>query len=64
MLFQLLAHHSEAAHPDLLDAIKDRLDTIFNVGPTTVVLVLGLVIVAIPIGILLLYALQKRRGSA
>lgn len=64
MLFRILAHHQEAADPDLLDAIKHRLDAIINLEPMAIVIILGLVIVAIPVGILLLYALTRRRSNA
>ena len=61
MLLRILAHHQEAADPDLLEAIKHRLDAIFGLGPLTIVIVLGLVIVAIPVGILVFSAWQRRR---
>ena len=64
MLLLILAHHQEAADADLLDKIKHQLDAIFGLGPVTFVVILGLIILAIPLGILLLYAIQRRRGKA
>ena len=56
-------HHGEAADPDLLEWIKGFLDHAFDLGPWTVVAVLGLLIVSIPLGISAFYLLQQRRGS-
>ena len=64
MLLSLLAHHSEAADPDLLEWIKDRLDAIFGLGPMVIVIVLGLVMLAIPAAILVVYFTQRRRAGA
>ena len=64
ILLSLLAHHSESGDPDLLDWIKDQLDAIFGLGPLLIVVVLGLVMVAIPAGILVAYLAQRRRSGA
>ena len=64
MLARILAHQTEAADSDLLDAIMDRLDAIIGLGPVASVLVLSGVILAIPVGLLGLYAWQRRRSSA
>lgn len=60
-LLSVAAHHGEAADPDLLVWIKDRLDHIFNLGPWTAVAVLALIIVLIPLSIAALYFIQQRR---
>ena len=59
-LWSVAAHHGEAADPDLLEWIKDRLDHIFNLGPWTVVAILSLVIVLIPMSIIVVYLIQQR----
>ena len=60
MLLRLLAHHEGAADPDLLDQIKERLDSLIGLDAWAVVLLLVVVIVAIPVGIMVLFALQRR----
>ena len=54
-LWSIAAHHGEAADPELLEWIKDRLDQIFNLGPWTVVAVLALIILLIPSSIIIFY---------
>ena len=60
-LWSIAAHHGEAADPDLLKWIKDRLDHIFNLGPWTAVAVLAVIIVLIPLSIIVIYLIQQRR---
>jgi hypothetical protein len=63
LLLSILAHQSEAGHPDLLAWIKHQLDSVIGLGPATVVILLGLVMASIPAVILLLYIIQRRRGG-
>ena len=63
VLWSVASHHSEPADPDLLDWIKDFLDSFLGFGPWTVVVLLGLLIVAIPLGVMLFYLLQQRRHA-
>ncbi len=60
----ILAHQSGAADAELLHWIKERLDQIFGTGPWAVVAVMGLVIVAIPVFVVVVYLLQANRRSA
>ena len=60
----ILAHQSDAADPELLHWIKERLDQLFGPGPWVVVVVMGLVIVAIPVFVVVVYLLQAKRRSA
>jgi hypothetical protein len=60
-LLSLAGHHSEPADPDLLDWIKNQLDHLLNLGAWTIVGVLALLIVAIPLSVMVLYAVQQRR---
>ena len=60
----ILAHQGEAANPELLHWIKERLDQVFGTGPWVVVTVMGLVIIAIPVFVVVVYLLQAKRRSA
>ncbi len=59
----ILAHQGDAADPELLHWIKERLDQIFGSGPWVVVAVMGLVIVSIPIFVVVVYLMQATRRS-
>ncbi len=56
-----LAHHGEPGDPTLFHWIQDRIDSIFGVGPALIVVVLGIVIVAVPVGIMAMFLLQRAR---
>ena len=60
-LLSVATHHGEGADPDLLVWIKDQLDHLFNLGPWTVVALLGIVIAAIPLAVAGVYWWQQRR---
>ena len=60
-LWSVLTHHEGSADPTLLAWIKLRLDQLVDVGPWTVVSVLGLVLVAMPFALLAFYLAQRRR---
>ncbi len=57
------AHHGEAADPTLLAWIKNRLDELFNLGPWTAVILLGVVIAAIPLSVVGFYLFHRRREA-
>ena len=57
----VVAHQGDAADPELLEWIKDRLDHLLGLGPWAVVALAGLIIVSLPIGLVLLYVAQKRQ---
>ena len=57
-----MAHHSEPADPDLLLWIRRQIDAVLGLGPLYIVVLLGIVIVAIPVGIAVLFLLNRRRG--
>jgi NhaP-type Na+/H+ or K+/H+ antiporter len=63
-LLSVVAHHGEGADPDLLVWIKHRLDELFNLGPWTVVILLGAVIAAIPLAVAGFYWWQQRRVAS
>lgn len=58
----ILAHHSEAVDPTLVEWIRHRIDEIFGVDSGVIVLLLGLVIVLFPVGLLTL-AWRRRRAA-
>jgi hypothetical protein len=60
-LWSVLTHHEGSADPRLLAWIKLRLDQLVDVGPWTVVGVLGLVLVALPLALVAFYLTQRRR---
>ena len=54
-------HHGEAADPDLMEWIMHRVDSLVGLGPAAAVIVLVAIIVLIPVGVLGLYALHRRK---
>ena len=63
VLLDVVAHQSEAGHPELMDWVKHYLDTVVGLGPLAFVVLLGLAMLAIPGVILLMYVVQRRSGS-
>ena len=61
ILWSIVAHHSESADPDLLEWIKSRLDHLLNLGPWAVVALVGLIILLIPVSVVTMYLVQRRR---
>lgn len=61
-LLSALAHHGEPGDPVLLGWIQDQIDAIIGLGDLAIVVILGAVVVAIPIGILASYVMQRVRG--
>ena len=62
LLLSALAHHGEPGDPILLGWIQDQIDAIIGLGDLAIVVILGAVVVAIPIGILATYLLQRVRS--
>ena len=65
MLWVML--HTGIADPGLLAWIKDFLDHLFGpigFGPWAVVLAIGLLLLAMPLGLVCLFLVQRRRGKA
>ena len=61
ILWSIPAHHADAADPDLLEWIKDRLDHLINLDAWVVVVVLALILLSIPVSVVTLYLVQRRR---
>jgi hypothetical protein len=62
MLLSVVARHGEA-DPALLDWIKGVLDRLIGPGPWAFVILLGLLILAIPLGVIGFYLAQQRQAS-
>ena len=60
----ILAHQADAADPELLHWIRERLDSIFGTGPWAVVAIMGIIIVSIPVFIIVVYLMQSKRRAA
>jgi hypothetical protein len=60
----IFAHHNEPGDPILLDWIRHQIDSIFNLGPGTIVVALGAFVVVIPIAILLVFLVTQRGGQS
>ena len=61
ILWSIAAHHSGSADPDLLEWIKSRLDHLLHLDPWVVVALLGFIMLLIPISVVTLYLVQRRR---
>jgi hypothetical protein len=59
----ILLHQGDAADPELIHWLKERMDEIFGVGPWGMVGATAAIVVAIPVAILLFYFYQQRRGG-
>ena len=66
MLFRLLpnlaTHHADAADPELLEAIMERIDSIVPLGPVGMIIALTAIILAVPLLVLLVYS-RYRKGA-
>ena len=59
----ILAHQGDAADPELLHWIRERLDQIFGIGPWVVVAIMGFIILSIPVFIIVFYLFQAKRRA-
>lgn len=60
----ILLHQGDAADPELIHWLKDRMDEILGVGPWGMVAATGAIVIAIPAAIGLFYFYQQRRSGA
>ncbi len=61
VILTVSAHHGET-DPTLLAWIKELLDQLIGLGPWTVVVMIGLLILAMPVGLVAFYLIQQRRS--
>lgn len=59
----VLAHHSEAVDPTLVEWIRHKIDDIVGLEANVIVLLLGIVIVLFPLGLLTLVWRQRRKAE-
>ena len=59
----ILLHQGDAADPELIHWLKERMDEIFGVGPWAMVGATAAIVVAIPVAIGIFYFYQQRRGG-
>ena len=64
MILSMPGHHGEAADPELLAWIKQLLDHLLGSAGWVVVAVVGLALVAFPVGLVLFYLAQTRRDRS
>ena len=64
VILSVPGHHGEAADPELLAWIKQLLDHVLGSAGWVVIAVVGLVLVAFPIGLVLFYIAQTRRDRS
>ena len=57
-------HHGEAANPELLAWIKQLLDHLLGSATWVIVAIVGLALVAFPVGLVLFYLTQQRRDRS
>ncbi len=58
-----IGHHGEAIDADLWDSIKHQIDEITGLDAATIVILIGVVIVALPLTVIVLAA-RKRKADA
>ncbi len=63
-LLSVAAHHSEPGDPRLLAWLMHLLDSFIGLGPLTIVIVLGLIVVSIPIGIIAVFLTQRAKYNS
>ena len=64
MILSVPGHHGEAADPELLAWIKQLLDQVLGSADWVIVAMVGLALVAFPIGLILFYLAQMRRDRS
>jgi hypothetical protein len=61
LILALPQHHGETVDPALLAIIKETLDHLFDLGPWTIVVILGSLITVLPLVLVGFYLWQQRR---
>jgi len=62
-LFHFVLHHPESVDPELIDSIRHEIDAILGTDALAIVIVLGFLIVALPLGIAVA-AIRRARHHA
>ena len=61
IILSVPGHHGEAANPEMLAWIKQLLDHALGSAAWVIIAVVGLALVAFPVGLILFYLTQQRR---
>ncbi len=64
IILSVPGHHGEAADPEMLAWIKQLLDQALGSAAWVIVAVVGLALVAFPVGLILFYLTQQRRDRS
>ncbi len=56
-------HHEAPGDPTLLRWVQDRIDHLIGLDAAAMVVVIGLLLLAIPVGILVAFVLQRRHAE-
>ncbi len=64
LLPNLLPHHADAADPELLEAIMERIDSIVPLGPVGMIIALTAIILAVPLLVLFMYSRYRSDADA
>ncbi len=64
ILGAVLLHQGDAADPELIHWLKERMDEILGFGPWAMVGMTGAIIIAIPLAIGAFYYYQQRRHGS
>jgi len=56
-------HHGDPGDPDLLQWLQHRFDQVVGLDPLAIIILILLFLIAIPLTILAIYALQHRRSA-
>lgn len=58
----VLAHHTEPGDPVLLEWMRRLIDDLVGIAPLWIVIFLGLVIIAVPTAIIVIFLLSRPRS--
>jgi len=61
IILSVPGHHGEAANPEMLAWIKQLLDHALGSAAWVIIAVVGVALVAFPVGLILFYLTQQRR---
>jgi len=59
----VVAHHADSIDPTLLEWILHQIDSVLGLGPLAIVVVLGLVMLAFPLGVAVMVLRRRRQNS-
>ena len=59
----VVTHHADSIDPTLLEWILHEIETILNLGPVAIVVVIGLVMLLLPLGLAIVAIRRQRRKS-